>query len=102
MPADIVGQQLRFRVMEPDKFERSTFRTQDVGTPGKLQRIAGKLKSNHEWATQAWRLNLADYKSLGEIHGTIGELYAAHQISEHQVEEGTHKVDKWWVEHHGR
>lgn len=58
MPVEIVGQQLRIRMTNPDKYEE--IKTDDVGKPGGLQRIAGYSKRTG-WETQAWRLNLDDY-----------------------------------------
>ncbi len=42
-----------FRIVVRPKEEFLTFRNQDVGEPGGLQRIAGKRRSG-SWDTQAW------------------------------------------------
>jgi len=44
-----------------------TFRTQDVGEPGHVQRVAGK-RSSGSWATVAWLISKED------AHVTKGEL----------------------------
>jgi hypothetical protein len=57
MPVELKGQQIRIRIRSPKQFTK--FRTQDVGSPGKLQRIVGYSKKTG-WITQSWRLNLKD------------------------------------------
>lgn len=71
MPVEIKGQQLRIRLLSPRRFEK--FRIHDVGEKGRLQRVAGYSKKLG-WATQAWRLNLKDYKSFSEVHDEIVSL----------------------------
>jgi hypothetical protein len=53
-------------VRHPSRFVPTSFRTQDVGRRGRLQRVAGKLKANGRRATQAWRLNLSDYRGFDD------------------------------------
>lgn len=52
----------RYRIKNPSEFEKSSFRTQDIGRAGHSKRIAGKLKSSGKWATQAILIALPDYK----------------------------------------
>jgi hypothetical protein len=42
-----------YRIVVRPKEQFSSFRTQDIGRPGGLQRLAGKRTSG-SWATQAW------------------------------------------------
>ena len=42
-----------YRVIVRPKEQFKSFRTQDVGDPGGLQRVAGH-RSSGSWATQAW------------------------------------------------
>lgn len=48
-----------FRVIVRPKEEFVTFRTQDVGDPGHIQRVAGKRRSG-SWDTQAWLISKKD------------------------------------------
>lgn len=71
MPVEMKGKQLRIRVASPRKF--TTFRTQDVGSPGGLMRVAGySEKTGYE--TQSWRVNLDDYDDLAEVSQVISGL----------------------------
>lgn len=71
MPVEIVGQQLRIRVRTPRGATR--FATHDVGRRGRLQRIAGYYP-RYGWKTQAWRINLRDYKNYEDVVSTINSL----------------------------
>jgi len=51
------GDYYHVEVRETDDFE--TFRTQDVGDPGHLQRVAGKRESG-SWATVKWLVSKED------------------------------------------
>lgn len=48
-----------FRVVVRPKEEFTSFRNQDVGKPGGLQRVAGHRKSG-SWSTQAWLISKDD------------------------------------------
>jgi hypothetical protein len=48
-----------YRIVVRPKGEFVTFRTQDVGEPGGLERLAGKRQSG-SWDTQAWLVNKRD------------------------------------------
>jgi hypothetical protein len=48
-----------YRVDVRPKEEFSTFRTQDVGGPGHLQRVAGK-RSSGSWSTATWLISKED------------------------------------------
>jgi hypothetical protein len=54
-----------FRIVVRRKEEFTTFRNQDVGKPGGLQRLAGK-RSSGSWATQAWLISKEDAHMDGE------------------------------------
>jgi hypothetical protein len=56
-----------FRIMVRPKEDFVTFRTQDVGAPGHIQRLAGKRGSG-SWDTHAWLI------SKGDAHVEGGEL----------------------------
>ncbi len=71
MPVEIVGQQLRIRMYNPDVFTK--FKTQDVGRKGRLQRVVGYSRKTG-WQTQSWRLNLADYSNVNEVVRQIKNL----------------------------
>src|SRR6056297_1307621 len=45
-----------FRVVVRDKSQFTSFRNQDVGEPGGVQRVAGHRKSG-SWSTQAWLIS---------------------------------------------
>jgi hypothetical protein len=89
MTVEIKGQQLRIRVANPKNFVK--FRTQDVGTRGKMLRVAGMTRSG-TWRTQSWRFNLDDYspdgyafvKDLGSLnvkgHITKSQYVRAQQL----------------------
>jgi len=92
MPIEIRGQQLRIRVKNPKLFIKSSFRTDDVGVRGRLQRIAGQLKSNREWETQSWRLNLSNYEKFNDIVKDIAGL----RIPEAEKFRAVDLARKWW------
>jgi hypothetical protein len=54
-----------FRIVVRPKQQFTTFRTQDVGEPGGLQRLAGK-RSSGSWDTQAWLISKDDAHMEGE------------------------------------
>lgn len=54
-----------FRVVVREKDQFTTFRNQDVGDPGGLQRIAGKRNSG-SWDTQAWLISKKDAHKEGD------------------------------------
>src|SRR5262245_34101549 len=51
------GEFFRVRVRPKDEFV--TFRTQDVGEPGHVERVAGRRESG-SWDTQAWLISKED------------------------------------------
>lgn len=63
MVVEVKGSQLRIQLHSPERYKE--FRTQDVGLPGGLQRIAGH--NGIKWETQGWRLKLDDYDREGAI-----------------------------------
>src|SRR5690242_18852808 len=54
-----------YRIVVRPKEEFVTFRTQDVGGPGHVERVAGKRESG-SWATQAWLVSKEDAHVEGE------------------------------------
>lgn len=54
-----------YRIEVRPKAEFITFRNQDVGKPGALERLAGK-RSSGSWATQAWLISKADAHLEGD------------------------------------
>jgi len=91
---EIKGQQLRIRMEDPKKFVKSSFRTQALGTKGRLQRVAGRIKPTGAWKTQAWRLNLSDYKSRKEVRRTLQQLYLRGLIKQPQYFGALKKIKK--------
>jgi len=66
-----------YRVVVRPKGEFVTFRNQDVGTKGHIQRLAGRRK-NGSWATQAWLIAKTDASMSG---GTlVGKTKHAKQL----------------------
>jgi len=53
-----------YRIVVRPKSEFSSFRNQDVGKKGHVQRLAGRRKSG-SWATQAWLIAKTDAKVSG-------------------------------------
>jgi hypothetical protein len=53
-----------YRITVRPKSEFTTFRTQDVGGPGHVERLAGKRASG-SWDTQAWLISKADAHVAG-------------------------------------
>ena len=53
-----------YRIVVRPKGEFVTFRNQDVGTKGHIQRLAGRRK-NGSWATQAWLIAKTDATKRG-------------------------------------
>lgn len=71
-----------YRIVVRPKEEFVTFRNQDVGKPGGLQRLSGK-RSSGSWSTQAWLISkdlahvesgklVADSKDAKELLKTLG------------------------------
>jgi len=54
-----------FRIQVRPKDEFVTFRTQDTGSPGHIERLAGKRQSG-SWATQAWLVSKDDAHREGD------------------------------------
>jgi hypothetical protein len=54
-----------YRIQVRPKEEFVTFRTQDVGSPGHVERLAGKRESG-SWDTQAWLISKQDAHMEGD------------------------------------
>jgi hypothetical protein len=61
-----VGAFYHIRLRSPKQFKPGTFRTQDVGAPGGLERTAGVLKKTDQWATQRY---LVEASTVGTQRG---------------------------------
>jgi len=72
MSAELVGNQIRIRVKDPNLF--SEFRTEDIGDTGKLQLIIGRLNNTVTWTLQSYRFNLDDYSNVNEVISEIKKL----------------------------
>jgi hypothetical protein len=59
------GQGQYYRVVVRDKSEFTTFRNQDVGDKGHIQRLAGH-RSSGSWDTQAWLIGKKDAHKSGD------------------------------------
>ena len=59
-----VGKGAFYRIVVRPKEDFVTFRVQDVGEPGGLERLAGK-RSSGSWATQAWLVS----KDFAHVEG---------------------------------
>jgi hypothetical protein len=55
-----------YRIVVRPKEEFVTFRTQDVGGPGHVERVAGKRQSG-SWDTQAWLVSKQDAHIEGDM-----------------------------------
>lgn len=55
------GSQLRIRLRNPNMFNKSSFRTKDVGNKGGLQLILGRLKGRTKTTIQALRVSRKDF-----------------------------------------
>jgi hypothetical protein len=60
-----VGDGAFYRVVVRDKKQFTSFRNQDVGNPGGIERLAGHRKSG-SWATQAWLIEKNKAKVSGD------------------------------------
>lgn len=71
-----------YRIIVRPKEQFTSFRTQDVGDPGGLQRVTGR-RSSGSWATQAWLVSkdyahvegdtlVADSKEARDLIGSLG------------------------------
>ncbi len=83
MTVEIKGQQLRIRIKNPRRY--NIFRIHDVGIRGRLQRVAGWSKKTG-WQTQAWRLNMKDYRDVDEIIAEIKSLNLRRDIEKRAID----------------
>ncbi len=66
-----------YHVVVRPKGEFKTFRTQDVGEPGHIQRVAGK-RSSGSWDTVKWLISKADaHVENGKLMGDTAEAQEA-------------------------
>jgi len=77
-----------YRVVLRSKDQFDTFRNQDVGDPGGLQRLAGK-RSNGSWGTQAWLVS-KDYAHKEGDH-LVADHDDAKSLFERLGSEPTHE-----------
>lgn len=77
MKVHITKKYMRYRLRSPSQFIRGSFRTHDFGRVGHSKRIAGRLKRNNLWATQAILITRSDYKKglrVKKVNGRF-EIY---------------------------
>src|SRR5262249_27268891 len=74
-----VGTGEYYRITVRPKEDFVTFRTQDVGDPGHIERVAGKRRSG-SWDTQAWLISKADAHVEGGR--LVPDSVEAHQVLE--------------------
>lgn len=53
MPIEKTKNYTRYRIRDPKKFVKSSFRTLDIGRPKKHMLVRAKLKKTGKWATQS-------------------------------------------------
>lgn len=82
MVVEIVGNTLRIIIESPDKY--TSFRTQDIGKPGRLSRIAG-YSERTGWETQSFRLNIKYYKNKEEIIKEIKKLRISKKLKREAI-----------------
>ena len=75
MKVHLTKKYARFRVRNPLSFIKSSFRTQDIGRKGHSKRIAGILKANKRWVTQAILINRMDYNRRMRVKKRNGRPY---------------------------
>ncbi|OQB25941.1 MAG: hypothetical protein BWY10_02378 [Chloroflexi bacterium ADurb.Bin180] len=66
-----------YRIVLRPKDEFATFRTQDLGEPGHIQRVAGKRASG-SWGTQAWLIQKSDAHVEGDT--LVGDTEDARKL----------------------
>lgn len=54
-------QYVRYRINNPNDFDKKTIRTQDIGRKGHSKRLGGINKKTGEWETQAILITREDY-----------------------------------------
>lgn len=93
MVVELKGQQIRIRITSPYKYKY--FETQDVGSPGKLQRIVG-ITTDGEYETQSWRLNLSDYESE---ESAIEDLESIDGLDYQSKLKAKSLIRRWFMNH---
>lgn len=74
MKPELVGSQIRIRILEPSLFKENSFVITDVGSPGRLQIVMAHRKSNNAFEKQAYRLNLGDFSDFNDVKWEIDRL----------------------------
>ena len=72
------GRYARYRIRSPKRFISSSFRTHDIGRKGHTKRIAGRLKSIGNWATQAMLILKGDYNKGYRVRMVSGRPKVVH------------------------
>lgn len=93
MTVEIVGEQLRLRILSPRLCVPDSFRIQDVGRSGRLQRVACISRRSRRFMTQSWRLNLSDYSSPEDA---AAELSSIKGISRSQKSRASGLIRAWF------
>jgi len=86
---EIIKNILHIRIKSPDLALK--FATQDVGTSGKLQRVAAYYKDGG-WQTQSWRIRVSEYTRLADVMQEVEQL----NISQYKKDEAKKLIKKWW------
>lgn len=71
MPIETTGKYVRIRIRNPRLFIKDSFRTVDIGKPGRHKLIRGRLKSSRNWATQSVLTEKDLYYKHPELTATI-------------------------------
>lgn len=94
---EIKGNSLRFRIKDSDKFTPDSFKTIDVGKPGRLQLIMGMDSKNpNKFEIQSIRMNLTQYSSLDLIYTEIDMLIMRNHISKRDGIRGKRLSAQWY------
>ena len=92
MPIEIVGQQLRIRVRSPRGAR--AYGTQALSP--RLHRVAARYDG---WATQSWRVNLSQFRTLRQALAYIDSRLA--WLTPAQRRRAKNLVAKWWRRNKG-
>lgn len=74
MPVDFTKNQVRYRLKNPELFEKGTLRTVDIGRIGHTELVRGILKDTRKWDTQSVRISREDYKRGARVKVKKGKF----------------------------
>lgn len=98
MTVEIKGQQLRIRRRNPRHFIPGDYVTYDPGKKGKLQVIRGIEHGKNKYITQAYRLNLSDYRTPEDALVDLEGLRIRNSITKHEFHESERLIKKFLEE----